>query len=53
MIQSVVESLRRNGAVVVTDVAEHELIDTVVSELRLKLDEVGLNTLGDFNGSCT
>jgi ectoine hydroxylase-related dioxygenase (phytanoyl-CoA dioxygenase family) len=52
-IQSVVEALRRDGAVVVTNVAEHDLIDTVISELRPKLDSVGLNTLGEFNGSST
>jgi hypothetical protein len=31
---SVVEALRRDGAVVVTDVAESSLVDTVVAELR-------------------
>jgi ectoine hydroxylase-related dioxygenase (phytanoyl-CoA dioxygenase family) len=50
---SVVEALRRDGAVVVTDVAESSLVDTVVAELRPLLDEVGLNSCDAFNGDKT
>ena len=50
---SVVDALRRDGAVVVTDVAESRLIDTIVAELRPRLNEVGLNTCDAFNGGKT
>lgn len=50
---SVIEALRRDGAVVVTNVVEAELVDAVLSELRPSLDASGLDTVGDFNGSGT
>ena len=52
-IQSVVESLRRDGAVVVRDLVEPGLIDTVLAEFRPRLDASGLNTTGVFNGDRT
>jgi ectoine hydroxylase-related dioxygenase (phytanoyl-CoA dioxygenase family) len=51
--ESVVGSLRRDGAVVVKDLVEPGLIDTVMAELRPRLDSSGLNTTGDFNGERT
>ena len=50
---AVVTNLRRDGAVVVTGLAETALIDTVTDELRQNLDSSGLNTPSDFNGSRT
>ena len=35
---SVTQALRQDGAVVVKDVADHDLIDRIVSELRPRLD---------------
>lgn len=52
-ISGIVEALRRDGAVVVTDLAESSLIDTVIAELRPKLDASGLDSESDFNGSKT
>ena len=37
-----VEALRRDGAVVVTDLAEPRLVDTIRAELRTDLDASGL-----------
>ena len=51
--RTIVEALRRDCAVAVTDVAKTGLIDTIVTELRPRLDEVGQNTLGAFNGGKT
>ncbi len=51
--EAVSEVLRRDGAVVVTDLAEPTLIDTIVDELRPKLDTSGLISQSDFNGSRT
>jgi len=31
---TVIQALRRDGAVIVNNVAEHELVDAVVNELR-------------------
>jgi hypothetical protein len=50
---AVVTNLRRDGAVVVTGLAETALIDTVTDELRQNLDSSGLKTSSDFNGSRT
>lgn len=50
---SVVSALRRDGAVVVRDLAGDELIDRIVSELRPSLDATGLDTRSDFNGDQT
>jgi ectoine hydroxylase-related dioxygenase (phytanoyl-CoA dioxygenase family) len=48
-----VEALRRDGAVVVTGLAEPRLVDTVRAELRPRLDASGLKSRSDFNGSRT
>ncbi len=50
---AVVEALRRDGAVVVTDLAEPRLVDTIRAELRPRLDASGLKSRSDFNGSRT
>lgn len=49
----IVEALRRDGAVVVSELADHDLIDTVSAELRADLDASGLKKKSDFNGSKT
>jgi hypothetical protein len=52
-IGTIVETLRRDGAVAVADLAEPDLCDQITAELRSRLDESGLNNAGDFNGSLT
>ena len=52
-IAAVVEALRRDGAVVVTELAESDLVDTIIAELRPQLDADGLKARSDFNGSRT
>ena len=48
-----VESLRRDGAVIVTELAEPALVEAVRAELRPQLDRDGLRTVSDFNGAKT
>jgi hypothetical protein len=48
-----VEALRRDGAVVVTNVASPGLVDTITAELRPILDAVGLESRSAFNGDKT
>lgn len=50
---AVSNALRRDGAVVVTELAAPELVDRVAAELRPRLDASGLDTRSDFNGSKT
>ena len=50
---TVVLALRRDGAVVVTGLAEHSLVDTVLAELSPQLDASGLKSLSEFNGDRT
>ena len=50
---AVADFLRRDGAVVVTGLADQKLIDKVAGELRPELDEAGLQLRSDFNGSKT
>jgi hypothetical protein len=52
-IRTVIETLRRDGAVVVSELAEHGLIDTVTAELRPKLDEDRLSNPSPFDGDST
>ncbi len=52
-IRDIIEALRRDGAVVVTGLAEPALVNTVRAELRPELDASGLETESDFNGSLT
>ena len=52
-IGAVVEALRRDGAVVVSELAEPGLVDAIRAELRPRLDADGLKTCSDFNGSRT
>ena len=49
----VADALRRDGAVVVTGLAEEPLVDSVVRELRPELDGAGLQLRSHFNGSKT
>jgi len=51
--QTVANILRRDGAVVITELAEPALTDKVSAELRHNLDSSGHDTRGDFNGSRT
>lgn len=51
---TLVETLRRDGAVIVNDVAEHDLIDTITTELRPLLDKNGLRGSSTaFDGDTT
>lgn len=45
--------LRRDGYVIVKELAEPDLIDAVRAELRPELDSNGLDTESNFNGSLT
>ena len=47
----IVEALRRDGAVVVNDLAESSLVDAIRAELRPQFDAHGLKACSDFNGS--
>lgn len=49
----VVSRLRRDGAVVVTGLAEPGLTGKVTAELRQKLDSSGLDSSSEFNGAKT
>lgn len=49
----VVATLRRDGAVVVTEVVSGTLMDTVAAELRGRFDGFGRTTESDFNGYST
>ena len=50
---TVVQSLRRDGAVVVNDVAEHDVIDKIVAELRPMLDGYKADEASPFDGTDT
>ncbi|MEH6551766.1 MAG: phytanoyl-CoA dioxygenase family protein [Pseudomonadales bacterium] len=52
-IEIIVAALRRDGAVVVNDLAEPELVDAVAAELRPKFDEDALSHKSAFDGSRT
>ena len=52
-IANVVSSLRHDGAVIVRNLIEDDLVDTVRDELRPELDVQGLKTESNFNGSLT
>ena len=52
-IANVVSVLRRDGAVIIKNLIEADLVDTVRGELRPELDVQGLKTQSDFNGSLT
>jgi ectoine hydroxylase-related dioxygenase (phytanoyl-CoA dioxygenase family) len=52
-IEAVVGALRRDGAVVVAELATPRFIDTIRAELRPELDAAGLRLKSDFNGSKT
>jgi ectoine hydroxylase-related dioxygenase (phytanoyl-CoA dioxygenase family) len=51
--RAIVEALRRDGAVIVNDVANSSLVDTITTELRPILDKVGLSSRSAFNGDST
>jgi ectoine hydroxylase-related dioxygenase (phytanoyl-CoA dioxygenase family) len=50
---SITSTLRRDGAVIVNDLVESDLVDAVRAELRPELDTSGLKSKSDFNGSLT
>ena len=50
---SIVSALRRDGAAIVTGLANVKVVDSVRSELRPELETSGLETESDFNGSLT
>lgn len=52
-ISSVIEALRRDGAVIVTNLITPDIADAVRKELRSELDSRGLEQESDFNGSLT
>ncbi|MEM6578346.1 MAG: phytanoyl-CoA dioxygenase family protein [Pseudomonadota bacterium] len=49
----VVEALRRDGAVVVTDLVASDVADAVREEMRTELDARGLEQESEFNGALT
>ncbi|MDH3440064.1 MAG: phytanoyl-CoA dioxygenase family protein [Gammaproteobacteria bacterium] len=51
--RALIEALRRDGAVAVTNVIEPTLVDAIVGELRPELDTVGLEMRSAFNGGKT
>ena len=53
VVDEVVAALRRDGAVVVTELAEPDHVDAVATELRPKFDQVGLEQQSAFNGART
>jgi len=52
-IGAIIEALRCDGAVVVNDLAELGLVDTIRTELRPQFDHYGLKSQSDFNGTRT
>ena len=50
---TVIQALRRDGAVVVNNVAEHDVVDTIVNELRTPLDNDDLDAASAFDGNRT
>jgi ectoine hydroxylase-related dioxygenase (phytanoyl-CoA dioxygenase family) len=52
-VEDVVAALRRDGAVVVTELAEPDLVDAVAAELRPKFDEASLEAQSLFDGDKT
>jgi len=52
-IDTIVSALRRDGAVIVRNLVDTEIVDAVRAELRPELDASGLATESDFNGSKT
>lgn len=52
-IETIITALRRDGAVVVNELAEPELVDAVAAELRPKFDEAALVKQSAFDGSKT
>jgi hypothetical protein len=52
-VADVVAALRRDGAVVVTELAEPDLVDAVAAELRPKFDQAGVEEESPFDGNKT
>ena len=52
-IETIIAALRRDGAVVVNELAEPELLDAVAAELRPKFDEAASLKKSAFDGSRT
>ena len=52
-VENVVAALRRDGAVVVTELAGPDIVDAVAAELRPILDQAGLEGQSAFDGTKT
>ena len=52
-VEAVVAAMQRDGAAVVTGLADAGLVETLRAELRPRFDARGLETRSDFNGSRT
>lgn len=52
-VETVVSVLRRDGAVIVKDLVEADVLDSVCAEMRPTLDARGLESESNFNGSLT
>ncbi len=50
---SILDAMSRDGAAIVTGLAEPAVVDSIRAELRPHLDARGLETESDFNGSLT
>jgi len=50
---TVIQALRRDGAVIVNKVVEHDVVDAVVNELRTPLDNDDPDAAGVFDGNST
>ena len=52
-VDAVVSKLRRDGAVIVKNLVQADIVERVRAELRPELDASGLRSKSDFNGSLT
>lgn len=52
-LATIIDALRRDGAVAVTDLVDPWVVDAVCDELRPELDAAGLDQESAFNGSLT
>jgi len=50
---TIIQTLRRDGAVAVKEVADHDVIDAIVNELRPRLDADDLDAASAFDGNRT
>ena len=50
---TIIQALRRDGAVVVKEVADHDDVDAIVNELRAPLDQNDSDAASAFDGTRT